>query len=79
MNNYNVVFKTIKKHCQSARFLDRGCYERVLAEIESRRTLNSPYQYLDILRDMGLIKYCPQNRIIGLTEKGKNTTELFGE
>ena len=78
MNNYSTVFDTIKKHCQSSTLLDRDCYEKVISEIESKKTLNSPYQYLDILRDMGLIKYCPENRIIGLTDKGKKTKSLFG-
>ena len=78
MNNYSVVFSTIKKHCQDIGILEPGCFEKVISEIESRKTMNSPYQYLDILRDMGLIKYSLQNRVIGLTNKGKNTDSLFG-
>ncbi len=77
MNNYSAVFHTIKKHCQHSNLLDRDCYERVISEIQRKRSLNSPNQYLEILRDLGLIRYCADSHIIGLTEKGKRTETLF--
>ena len=77
MNNYSIVFNSVKKYCQNSPLLDRECFERVISDIERKKTLNNPNQYLDTLQDLGLIKYCPENKIIGLTEKGKQINSLF--
>jgi len=77
MNNFNRIFSTIKKHCGERDSAKEAPLDQVEADVEIINGMNSIYQYLDVLQDLGLIVYSVHSNTISLTEKGKQTEKLF--
>jgi hypothetical protein len=55
MNNFNRVFSAIKKHCGELTIVEEAPLDKVEADVEIINGMNSLYQYLDVLQDLGLI------------------------
>ena len=77
MNNFNVVFTTIKEYCKEVEVPNYKCYKEIEQIVESNKIFLSAHLYLEILEDMGLIKFNHAAKTISLTEKGMNTCKLF--
>ncbi|MCW3124316.1 MAG: hypothetical protein JWQ38_3808 [Flavipsychrobacter sp.] len=77
MNNFNIVFSAIKVHCRDTGTRDSACYNKLAAMLEDRQDYLTLNTYLEILENLGLIKFTKRALIITLTEKGKKTDSLF--
>ncbi|MCW3121396.1 MAG: hypothetical protein JWQ38_888 [Flavipsychrobacter sp.] len=77
MNNFDTVFKTVKEHCGEVGVLHETCYDHIVKALQTNNTLLSIDTYLEILQDLGLIKFCKYTNGILITEKGMATDKLF--
>jgi predicted transcriptional regulator len=75
VNNYNNIFAVIKKYCSSAS--DEPCLEKVIAHVQITKGMNTHYEYLDVMQELGFIEYSIEKKTITLTDKGKRAQKLF--
>jgi predicted transcriptional regulator len=76
MNNYDLIFSIVKKHCKVRGAHNRNCFEQITSEIEFSTDLKHVDFYLDSLHNMGLINYAEGTKTIFLTDKGKRTEQV---
>lgn len=79
MNNYDVIFTIVKKHCKQRGAQDRNCFDKITSEIEFSTDMKHVDFYLDSLQNMGLISYSEFEKSIFLTDKGKRTELIFSD
>ena len=77
MNNFDKVSKTIKVYCNDSERPSKAVYE-MLSKIAVNEGTFLPLDfYLETLDSMNLIKFASQEKTISITQKGKDTTNLF--
>lgn len=76
MNIFNIVLAAIRRKCQLTNVPYSDCFDYIKNETEAQYHENLDF-YLDFLQDLGLIKYDVSEKIILLTERGRNTETLF--
>jgi len=77
MNNFETVFKIVKKHCKEVGAQNLSCFDEIETTVNANKIFLSARLYLEIFQDLELIKYCPYTKGITLTEKGHKTDHLF--
>lgn len=77
MNNFDTVFKTVKEHCGEVGVLHQTCYDHIDKLLKDNNSFLSINVYLEILQNLGLIRYCEHTKGILITEKGMTTDKLF--
>lgn len=78
MNNFDTVFKAVKEHCgKEVGVLHETCYDHIAKLLRESNSILSINVYLQILQDLGLIRFCEHTRGILITEKGMSTEKLF--
>ena len=78
MNNFNIVHAAIRKRCTSVDEPSADCMEHILAALDSAYHEHVDF-YLSFLQDLGLIKYDAATRMVSITERGRNTEQIFKE
>ena len=77
MNNFNVIFMTIKEHCKEIEVPDHKCFKEIEQIVATNKIYLSTELYLEILHDIGLIRFNKITNTIALTEKGHTTNKVF--
>ncbi|MBX2906546.1 MAG: hypothetical protein KF744_10940 [Taibaiella sp.] len=78
MNNFNIVHAAIRKRCDRVNEPNADCIDAILQELDATYHEHVDF-YLSFLQDLGLIKYNHATREVSITERGKNTEQIFKE
>lgn len=78
MNNFNIVHSAIRKRCVRVDEPNSDCISSILTDLDPSYHEHVDF-YLSFLQDLGLIKYDAASRTISITERGKNTEQIFKE
>lgn len=76
MNNFDNVFTSIKEHGAEA-LRNKECFRDLKKIISCDKNRFPVDLYLEVLEEMGLIKFNKRTKEIALTEKGKQTNKVF--
>ena len=77
MNNFDYVFMNIKKQCKEPGIAYTSCFDHLVIIAEERKVLLPITTYLEVFKELGLIKFNRQTKEIILTEKGNVTDSIF--
>jgi len=78
MNNFNIVHAAIRKRCVNVNEASADCFGHILTELDPAYHEHIDF-YLSFLQDLGLIAYDAQSQSIAITERGRNTEQIFKE
>jgi hypothetical protein len=68
---------TIKEHCKEIEVPNHKCFIEIEKIVADNKIYLSAELYLEILHDVGLIRFNKITKTIILTEKGQMTNKVF--
>lgn len=78
MNNFNIVHAAIRKKCIRVNEPSEDCIAEILTNLDAIYHEHVDF-YLSFLQDLGLIVYDPGSKTVAITERGRNTEQIFKE